>query len=52
MGHSDKENEELESGQLRVLAALRAAEVDGFYWTALVPDIVNSGREEQGYVSV
>lgn len=27
-------------------------EVDGFYWTALVPDIVNSGREEQGSVSV
>ena len=27
-------------------------EVDGFYWTVLVPDIVNSGREEQGSVSV
>jgi|AACY02.16.fsa_nt_gi Transposase and inactivated derivatives len=27
-------------------------EVDGFYWTVLVPDIVNSGREEQGAVSV
>ena len=27
-------------------------EVDGFYWTVLVPDIVNSGREEQGLVSV
>jgi hypothetical protein len=28
------------------------SEVDGFYWTVLVPDIVNSGREEQGSVSV
>ena len=27
-------------------------EVDGFYWTVLTPDIVNSGREEQGSVSV
>jgi len=27
-------------------------EVDGFYWTVLAPDIVNSGREEQGSVSV
>ena len=27
-------------------------EVDGFYWTVLVPDIVNSGREEQGSLSV
>ena len=26
-------------------------EVDAIYWTALVPDIVNSGREEQGSVS-
>jgi hypothetical protein len=29
-----------------------AIEVDGFYWTVLVPDIVNSGREEQGSDSV
>ena len=28
------------------------SEVDGFYWTVLIPDIVNSGREEQGSVSV
>ena len=28
------------------------SEVDGFYWTVLAPDIVNSGREEQGSVSV
>ena len=28
------------------------SEVDGFYWTGLVPDIVNSGREEQGSVLV
>jgi hypothetical protein len=27
-------------------------EVDGFYWTALAPDIVTSGREEQGSVSL
>jgi hypothetical protein len=27
-------------------------EVDGFYWTDSAPDIVNSGREEQGLVSV
>jgi hypothetical protein len=29
-----------------------AAEVYGFDWTVLVPDIVNSVREEQGSVSV
>ena len=34
------------------LDALLEDEVDGFYWTVLVPDIVNSGREEQGSVSV
>jgi hypothetical protein len=27
-------------------------EVGAFYWTVLVPDIVNPGREEQGSVSV
>lgn len=27
-------------------------EVGAFYWTALAPDIVNPGREEQGSVSV
>ncbi len=27
------------------------AEVGAFYWTALAPEIVNSGREEQGSVS-
>ncbi len=27
-------------------------EVGAFYWTVLAPDIVNSGREEQGLVSV
>ena len=26
-------------------------EVGAFYWTALAPDIVNPGREEQGSVS-
>ncbi len=28
------------------------SEVGAFYWTALAPEIVNSGREEQGSVSV
>ena len=28
------------------------SEVGAFYWTALAPDIVNPGREEQGWVSV
>ena len=27
-------------------------EVGAFYWTDWAPDIVNSGREEQGSVSV
>ena len=27
-------------------------EVGAFYWTVLAPDIVNSGREEQGSISV
>ena len=27
-------------------------EVGALYWTALAPEIVNSGREEQGSVSV
>jgi hypothetical protein len=27
-------------------------EVGAFYWTVLAPDIVNSGREEQGSVSL
>jgi hypothetical protein len=27
-------------------------EVDAFYWTVPAPDIVNSGREEQGSLSV
>ena len=28
------------------------SEVGAFYWTDLTPDIVNSGREEQGSISV
>jgi len=28
------------------------SEVGAFYWTVSAPDIVNSGREEQGLVSV
>jgi transposase-like protein len=31
---------------------VRQAEVGAFYWTVLAPGIVNSGREEQGSVSV
>ena len=27
-------------------------EVGAFYWTDLTPDIVNSGREEQGSISL
>ena len=34
------------------VASNTGSEVDGFYWTVLVPDIVNSGREEQGSDSV
>jgi predicted nucleic acid-binding protein len=30
----------------------RPIEVGAFYWTVLAPDIVNSGREEQGSVSL
>jgi hypothetical protein len=30
----------------------RQLEVGAFYWTVPAPDIVNSGREEQGSVSV
>jgi hypothetical protein len=39
----------------RVFASLQPAqrsEVGAFYWTVPAPDIVNSGREEQGSVSV
>lgn len=32
--------------------ALLLPEVGAFYWTDMAPDIVNSGREEQGSVSV
>ena len=38
------------SRSLDVVAA--SSEVGAFYWTALAPDIVNSGREEQGSISV
>jgi IS5 family transposase len=31
---------------------MHQTEVGAFYWTDLAPDIVNSGREEQGSVSV
>ena len=34
------------------LTAYAITEVGAFYWTDLAPDIVNSGREEQGLVSV
>jgi hypothetical protein len=32
--------------------SLAMTEVGAFYWTVPAPDIVNSGREEQGSVSV
>lgn len=34
------------------IAAARQAEVGGFYWTVPTPDIVDSGREEQGPISL
>ena len=39
---------------IRCLEDLRGLEfeVGAFYWTVLAPGIVNSGREEQGSVSV
>ena len=37
---------------LFLLKFQRLYEVGAFYWTDLAPDIVNSGREEQGLVSV
>jgi hypothetical protein len=40
------------AGPRALSSAAAPCEVDGFYWTVLVPDIVNSGREEQGSVSV
>jgi DNA-directed RNA polymerase specialized sigma24 family protein len=42
----------LEGLSLRSAARQLGIEVDGFYWTDSAPDIVNSGREEQGLVSV
>ena len=30
----------------------KKGEVGAFYWTVPAPDIVNSGREEQGLISV
>jgi hypothetical protein len=35
----------------QVLEERVTSEVGAFYWTALAPEIVNSGREEQGSVS-
>jgi hypothetical protein len=34
------------------LRQITQTEVGAFYWTVLAPDIVNSGREEQGSVSL
>jgi hypothetical protein len=38
--------------KLDLLLNSQTPEVGAFYWTVLAPDIVNSGREEQGLVSV
>jgi hypothetical protein len=40
------------TGHLRAAWSYTHFEVGAFYWTVLVPDIVNPGREEQGSVSV
>lgn len=39
-------------GMLIALVAAPVFEVDAFYWTDWVPDIVNSRREEQGLGSL
>ena len=39
-------------GVLALVFPVVASEVDGFYWTDSAPDIVNSGQEEQGLISV
>jgi len=48
--------QKLTAAQLRELAGTRRklskSEVGAFYWTVPAPDIVNSGREEQGSISV
>ena len=49
---------QLQNGELFQLAnphpllERHRGEVGAFYWTDLAPDIVNSGQEEQGLVSV
>ncbi len=40
------------TAKVSAAAALSLIEVDAFYWTALTPDIVNPGREEQGSASM
>jgi hypothetical protein len=40
------------AGLAEVAAQAGLNEVGAFYWTDLTPDIVNSGREEQGSISV
>jgi hypothetical protein len=47
-GHSRGQHLQLEEG----LAVARRGEVSPFYWSALPPEIVNSGREEHSSVSV
>ena len=49
--------QEIEATHQRILALPQAGrqaltEVGAFYWTVPAPDIVNSGREEQGSISV
>ncbi len=36
---------------VNLLCSLGWSEVGAFYWPDLAPDIVNSGREEQGAIS-
>lgn len=51
-GITRQRKSELAAEYEQVLGAVLALEVDAFYWTALAPDIVNPGREEQGSASV
>jgi hypothetical protein len=46
-------NKLFSSGDIGNKALVAAgSEVGAFYWTVPAPDIVNSGREEQGLVSI
>ena len=45
-------NHEVAYGSVELPEIFVDPEVGAFYWTVPAPDIVNSGREEQGSVSV